>query len=134
MSSCVPVAFWTLAYTPIATINREKTWKKREMILLIPAIFIYFLPAKRASNSPLSLLMSVLHILLGNFNTRYFISNSKAQKMQWICNLSRLSLYLFEKLLKGNMFLPRCRLCLEQTFVCRTGVIRLVMIGFFLGC
>ncbi len=29
----VPVAFWTLAYTPIATINKEKTWgRKREIV------------------------------------------------------------------------------------------------------
>lgn len=29
----VPVAFWTFAYTPIATINREKTCEKRREIV-----------------------------------------------------------------------------------------------------
>lgn len=33
---CVPVTFWTLAYTPMATINKEKIWGQRA-ICDIPA-------------------------------------------------------------------------------------------------
>lgn len=49
---CIPVAFWTLAYTPMATINKEKIWGERGICDIPAEIKEHNIRLKEDRNAP----------------------------------------------------------------------------------